>query len=33
MTNYIPKGAQIAVDDLLDNCAQIKPGQEVVVFT
>ncbi len=28
----IPKGAAIAIDDLLDNCAEIKPGQEVVLF-
>ena len=28
----IPKGAQIAIDDLVDNCARIKPGQEVVLL-
>lgn len=28
----IPKGAAIAVSDLLDHCAMIKPGQEVVLL-
>ena len=28
----IPKGAVIAIDDMLDNCARIKPGQEVVLL-
>ncbi len=28
----IPKGISIAIDDLLDHCAEIKPGQEVVLF-
>lgn len=28
----IPRGAAIVIDDLLDNCAEIKPGQEVVLF-
>ena len=27
----IPRGAAIAIDDLLDNCAGIKPGDEVVL--
>jgi hypothetical protein len=29
----IPKGAAIAIDDLLDNCAKIKPGQEVLIVS
>ncbi len=29
----IPKGAAIAIDDLLDNCAHVKPGQEVVILS
>src|SRR5512136_1676288 len=28
----IPKGAAIAVGDLLDHCAKIQPGQEVVLL-
>jgi len=28
----IPRGAAIAIDDMLDNCAKIKPGQEVVLL-
>jgi hypothetical protein len=28
----ISKGIAIAIDDLLDNCAEIKPGQEVVLL-
>lgn len=28
----IPKGAAVAVDDLLDQCAKILPGQEVVIL-
>lgn len=28
----IPRGAAVAIDDLLDNCAKIKPGQEVLVL-
>ena len=28
----IPRGAAIAIDDLLDHCAEIKPGQEVVLL-
>jgi hypothetical protein len=32
-TNHgIPKGAAIAIDDLLDHCAKILPGQEVVIL-
>ena len=27
----IPKGVAIAIDDLVDNCAGIKKGQEVVL--
>ena len=29
----IPKGAAIAIDDLLDNCARIRPGQEVLIVS
>jgi len=29
----ITKGAAVAVDDLLDNCAKIKPGQEVLIVS
>ncbi len=28
----IPKGAAVAINDLLDNCAKIQPGQEVVIL-
>ena len=28
----IPKGAVIAINDMLDNCALLKPGQEVVIL-
>lgn len=28
----IPKGATIAINDLLDNCAKIKPGQELLLL-
>ena len=28
----IPRGAAIAIDDMLDNCAQIKAGQEVLIL-
>jgi len=28
----IPHGAAIAIDDMLDNCAKIQPGQEVLVL-
>jgi hypothetical protein len=28
----IPRGAAIAINDLLDKCAEIKPGQEVVLL-
>ena len=28
----IPKGAAIAINDLLDNCAKIRPGQEVLLL-
>ncbi|MFH1647265.1 MAG: hypothetical protein ABID71_06250 [Chloroflexota bacterium] len=28
----IPKGAAIAINDLLDHCAKIQPGQEVVIL-
>jgi hypothetical protein len=29
----IPLGATIAIDDMLDNCAQIKEGQEVLILS
>lgn len=29
----ITRGAAVAVDDLLDNCAKIKPGQEVLIVS
>ena len=29
----IPKGAAVALDDLLDNCARLKPGQEVLIVS
>jgi hypothetical protein len=34
MTNQqgIPKGASVAINDLLDHCAKIQPGQEVVLL-
>jgi hypothetical protein len=28
----IPKGAALAINDLLDHCAKIKPGQEVLLL-
>ena len=28
----IPRGAAIAIDDMLDHCAQIRHGQEVLVL-
>ena len=28
----IPRGAALAIDDMLDNCAHIRPGQEVLVL-
>lgn len=28
----VPKGAQAAIDDMLDNCAKIRPGQEVLLM-
>jgi hypothetical protein len=28
----IPKGAIISIGDMLDNCAKIKPGQEVLIL-
>ena len=28
----IPKGAAIAINDMLDNCAKIQPGQEVLIL-
>ena len=28
----IPKGAAVAINDLLDHCAKIQPGQEVVLL-
>ena len=34
MTNIqgIPRGAAVAIDDMLDHCAQIKAGQEVLIL-
>lgn len=34
MGNYVgvPKGAQIAIGDMLDHCAKIQPGQEVLIM-
>jgi hypothetical protein len=29
----IPRGAAIAIDDMLDNCAKIRAGQEVVILS
>lgn len=29
----IPKGAQIAIDDMLDSCARVQPGQEVLILS
>lgn len=31
-TQYIPKEAAVAIGDLLDHCAKIKPGQEVLLL-
>ena len=28
----IPKGASVAIDDLLDHCAKVKAGQEVLLL-
>src|SRR4030042_7081394 len=28
----IPKGAAVAINDLLDQCAKVQPGQEVVLL-
>jgi hypothetical protein len=28
----IPKGAEIAISDMLDDCAELKSGQEVVIL-
>ena len=28
----IPRGASVAIDDMLDHCAQIKAGQEVLIL-
>ncbi len=28
----IPKGAAVAINDLLENCAKIQPGHEVVLL-
>ena len=28
----IPKAALISIGDMLDNCAKIKPGQEVLIL-
>ena len=34
MTNHagVPRGALVAIDDLLDHCAEIQPGQEVLIL-
>jgi hypothetical protein len=32
MTADIPKGALIAINDMLDHCARIRPGQEVLIL-
>lgn len=32
MNQGIPRGAAIAIDDMLDNCAKIKSGQEVLIL-
>jgi len=32
MTNNIPKGALTAINDMRDNCAKIRPGQEVLIL-
>ncbi|MDP2268678.1 MAG: hypothetical protein Q8K46_05850, partial [Deltaproteobacteria bacterium] len=32
MNQGIPRGAAIAIGDMLDNCAKIKSGQEVVIL-
>ena len=29
----IPRGAATAISDMLDNCARIKPGQEVLIVS
>ena len=31
-TQGIPRGASVAIDDMLDQCAQIRPGQEVLIL-
>ena len=31
-TQGIPRGAAVAIDDMLDHCARIQPGQEVLVL-
>jgi hypothetical protein len=31
-TGGIPRGASVAIDDMLDHCAQIQPGQEVLIL-
>ena len=28
----IPKGAVVAIDDLLDHCAKVQAGQEIVLL-
>jgi hypothetical protein len=35
MTNYIgtPRGANIAISDMLDHCAKVQPGQEVLILS
>jgi hypothetical protein len=32
MTSNIPNGALIAINDMLDHCARLKPGQEVLLL-
>jgi hypothetical protein len=30
--NGIPKGAMVAIDDMLDKCARVQPGQDVLIL-
>jgi hypothetical protein len=32
LSSGVPKGAMIAISDMLDNCAKIQPGQEVLLL-
>ena len=31
-THGIPRGAAIAINDLLDHCAKVQPGQDVLIL-